>query len=57
MLVGSIEEDEAGKIRTAIGEEAFGQGSYKEAQQLFDEVATSEEFVEFLTIPAYESLP
>jgi malate synthase len=29
---------------------------YDEARELFEQVATGEEFVEFLTLPAYEHL-
>jgi hypothetical protein len=29
---------------------------YEEARALFDQVATGEPFVEFLTVPAYEQL-
>ena len=36
--------------------ERLGPG-YEEAAELFDEVALSDDFVEFLTLPAYERLP
>ena len=39
----------------AGGLEKLGDG-YEEARELFDRVATGEEFVEFLTLPAYELL-
>jgi len=44
--VRSITDEEVGKL---------GPG-YEQARELFDEVATSEQFVEFLTLPAYDQL-
>jgi len=32
-------------------------GRFREAANLFDRMSTSEVFEEFLTLPAYESLP
>ncbi len=45
------------RVREVTDEEfaALGEG-YDEARELFDLVATGEEFVEFLTLPAYEHL-
>jgi malate synthase len=40
-----------------IGEEAFDKGRYEEAKSLYREMALSDEFAEFLTLPAYESMP
>ena len=56
------------RFRTALGQEMdglaralgpgrFGTGRFGEAADLFDRMSTSEVFEEFLTLPAYDSLP
>ncbi|TGE16230.1 malate synthase A [Hymenobacter elongatus] len=44
------------KIRALVGEERYTEGQYLKAARLFDGLVTSEKFVEFLTVPAYEQL-
>jgi malate synthase len=53
-LVRQIADEELAKIREEIGEQAFAGSRYEEARQLFDRVTLSDDFVEFLTLPAYE---
>src|SRR4029453_7602845 len=53
-LVRQLEEEELAKIRQSLGPDVFAAGRFGEAQQLFDQVALSRTFVEFLTLPAYE---
>src|SRR5688572_18328788 len=55
-LVKNIEQEELAKIRTAVGDDFYSSGRYEEAASLFDDVALSEDFVEFLTFPAYERI-
>jgi malate synthase len=55
-LVQGIEREELEKIRRSVGDDFFAKGRYDEAQKIFEEVALSEEFREFLTIPAYEHI-
>ena len=55
-LVKKIEQEELAKIRTTVGDEVFKTGRYDEAASLFDDVALSQDFAEFLTIPGYERL-
>jgi len=44
-------------VEAAIEEElAKLDGDYDEARELFEQVALGEEFVEFLTLPAYERI-
>jgi malate synthase len=50
-------DEELERIREVIGEEAFDKGRYEEAKDLYREMALSDEFAEFLTLPAYESMP
>ena len=52
-LVRDVEREELAKIEKAVGAELFAKGRYDDARQLFEEVALSEDFREFLTIPAY----
>src|SRR5262249_52929771 len=49
--------EELDKIRADVGAEAFAGGKYDLARQIFDCVSTSDELVDFLTLPAYEHLP
>jgi malate synthase len=44
------------KLKQRIGEKAFGAGRYELAAHMFQEMTASEEFPEFLTIPAYQHL-
>jgi malate synthase len=55
-LVERALEEELEKIRDDVGSDAFERARAKEARALFEEVSLSEEFVEFLTLPAYEYL-
>ena len=47
---------ELGKIRAAMGDERFAASQFETARRLFDEIMTSREFVQFLTLPAYDCL-
>jgi len=53
-LVRRIEDEELAKLRQAYGDELYGRGRFEEARRIFDQVALSDQFVEFLTLPAYE---
>ena len=56
-LVRRYEGEELEKIREQVGDEFFySQGRPDESRELFDQVALSDEFVAFLTLPAYERL-
>ncbi|MCB9038845.1 MAG: malate synthase A [Lewinellaceae bacterium] len=44
------------KIREYVGEEAYENGRFEEAINLFDRLIGEEEFTEFLTLPAYEMI-
>ena len=54
--VRQVEDEELEKIRAAVGDEVFQAGRYAEARELFEQVALADDFVEFLTLPAYERL-
>jgi malate synthase len=50
-LLRQVEDEELDKVRGVLGSEGR---RWKDAREVFDRVALSEEFVEFLTLPAYE---
>jgi malate synthase len=59
-LVRELEGEELERIRSEIGDDEWfeREGRPHESRELFEQVALSgEEFVEFLTLPAYERLP
>jgi malate synthase len=55
-LVERIIREELGKITEQAGA-AFDAARYEEAVALFKEVALADDYVEFLTLPAYERMP
>jgi malate synthase len=56
-LVRQVAGEELDKIREQVGDDFFyGQGRPKESRELFERVALADEFIEFLTIPAYDQL-
>jgi malate synthase len=55
-LFRTIMREELDKIRAAIGAEQYAARKYQQASELFDRITTSDEFVEFLTLPGYEYL-
>ena len=48
--------DELKKTPAIVGEAAFAAGKYVEGAKLFGEITTSDDYVEFLTLPAYAAL-
>jgi malate synthase len=55
-LVEQLIGEEFARVRDEVGAARFGRGRFEEARALFTRVATSEELVEFLTLPAYDIL-
>jgi malate synthase len=56
-LVRQTSESELDKIRDQVGDEFFRtQGRPDQSRRLFEQVALSEKYAEFLTLPAYEEL-
>jgi malate synthase len=55
-LVKRLVGEELAKLRAALGEEGWRAGAYEDAAQLFEAISTRGEYVEFLTLPAYERL-
>ncbi|UCG71704.1 MAG: malate synthase A [Chromatiales bacterium] len=52
-----LQLEELARIEAEVGAERFANGRYQQAAELFARMITSDEFDEFLTLPAYELLP
>jgi len=48
--------EEMDRIRLEVGDPRFEEGRFEEARTLFERMSTQPEFVEFITLPAYELL-
>jgi malate synthase len=55
-LVRDLLAQELTRIGTLRGSEDADGAAYERAARLFEEIATSDEYVEFLTLPAYDVL-
>lgn len=55
-LFHQLLNDELNKLKEAVGAEVYAQRRFIDAAQILIEVISSEEFVEFLTLPAYRYL-
>ena len=55
-LIRKLLPEELAKVRTLLGEEAWKAGKYEEAAKLFDQITSSDDYAEFLTLPGYEWL-
>jgi malate synthase len=54
--VRQLEGEELDKVRSAVGDQVYAKGRYDEARELFEQVALADDFVDFLTLPAYDRL-
>ena len=55
-LYEKLKTEELFKIENYVGERAFQQGRFAEATELFDRLVKQKEYIEFLTLPAYEMI-
>jgi malate synthase len=55
-LVRKVADEVTSAIRDEIGADAWDGGRWKEARDIFEEVALADDFVTFLTLPAYDRL-
>lgn len=55
-LVRSVVESEMERLGAELGADALTAGRFPEARALFERVALDPDFIEFLTLPAYELL-
>jgi malate synthase len=53
-FVGRVLAEEVAKIRAEIGEDAWQRRAFDQAHALFAEVSLADDFVDFLTLPAYD---
>jgi len=54
-MVRAMIPDELPKIKALVGDAAF-EATYVRAAKIFEEMSTSEDFAEFLTLPLYEQI-
>ena len=54
-MIAAMIPEEMQKVRDLLGN-AFGEGRYTEAAEIFAELVNKDSFVEFLTLPAYERI-
>lgn len=55
-LYQQLLDDEVNNIKISVGEQAFNNGQYAAAAQLFNSLVLQTEYIEFLTLNAYEQL-
>jgi malate synthase len=55
-LYGALFEQELDAIRQEVGDERFNNGHFAKASELFDQMIREREFIDFLTLPAYDYL-
>jgi malate synthase len=55
-LVGTMMDEELAQLRMAMGEQRYAASKFEQARKTFERIATQNEFVDFLTLPAYEQL-
>ena len=53
-LFETLLREQIAKIEERVGRDAFNAGNYEEAADLFAEMVKTEDFPEFLTLPAYD---
>jgi malate synthase len=55
-LYQELMNEEVEKIREEVGDERFQSGKYAEAERILKDIIFTQEFKDFLTLPAYELL-
>ena len=53
-LLRRLLAEELPKVKTYLGEAAWNAGKYEQAAELFAKITTDDNYVEFLTLPAYD---
>ncbi|MGZ3584462.1 MAG: malate synthase A [Ktedonobacterales bacterium] len=56
-LYRQIAQEELAKIRAQLGDEQYNARAFDRAAAIFDQLIASDQFIDFLTLPAYEQLP
>ncbi len=55
-LYRQLQQEELAALRGQLGEDRWAAGAFERAAELFEDLSTSEELAEFLTLSAYEHL-
>ena len=55
-LFHEILADELRKTPSIVGADAYAAGRYADGAKMFEEITVSDDFVEFLTLPAYQAI-
>jgi malate synthase len=55
-LVRAVADDVMAEIKGEVGDEAYAKGRWTDARTVFEQVALDDDFVAFLTLPAYDLL-
>lgn len=55
-LFRELLDEELEQVRKEVGEDRWTNGKFKRAAEIFDEITTSDQLVDFLTLPGYEEL-
>ena len=55
-LFRALLADELPKVKTYLGDAAWAAGKYEDGAKLFEKITTDDQYVEFLTLPAYEKI-
>jgi malate synthase len=55
-LVRKFLPEELARVKSLLGDAAWGAGRYEEAARLFERLVTADDYPEFLTLPGYELL-
>jgi malate synthase len=55
-LVRNVADEVTAEVRTEIGDDAYEAGRWSQAREIFETVALADDFVDFLTLPAYDRL-
>ncbi len=53
-LFQELVPQELAKVRQILGEQQYAAGKYEEAARMFEKLTLDEDFVDFLTLPAYD---
>jgi malate synthase len=55
-LVRTVLDEVLASVRQEVGADAFAGGRFEQAREIFERVALADDFVDFLTLPAYETV-
>jgi malate synthase len=53
-MFSALVPQELAKVKEMLGDKGYAAGKYPEGAKMFEELTLSEDFVEFLTLPAYD---